>query len=286
MGDKRANTSGPEEGGGIRSPREPREPRTAGDPRPPVRSVVQGPRRLQGRCARASAATVGAVYVTALYFIFQSKIGRLEATSQGVRETQLGRLGTGDGRLALCSGFHVPTPDLARAAASQAPGAPAPQPPRSRASLPPGVPQRRAGGLPRRQPPQAQPLVPLSVGSGSSEKRTRQRRGGNLGSPSLPTRAGPGCGQTSHFTRGPCPRRPPRPPSGGPRTRRGGRPRRPPCAPLQRCAASSSPSCGLGQRCAPPGHSGCQPPFPCFLMTQILCPGHIHMGNTMCHRSK
>lgn len=139
---------------------------------------------------------------------------------------------------------------------------PAPQPPLSWALLPLGLPQQRATGLPEKQPRQSEPLVPLSVGSRSSENGKQQTRWENVGSP--PSRLVPdeAVSKGLIFPEDPAHSAPPSHPSG--RSRRLRRSQLP-CARTRSAALPRAlSSCRAGQRLAPPGHSLCQRPSSAF----------------------
>lgn len=139
---------------------------------------------------------------------------------------------------------------------------PAPQPPLSWALLPLGLPQQRLLGSTGRQPPQSEPLVPLSVRSRSSENGKQQTRWENMGSP--PSRLVPedAVSKGLIFPEYPVHSTPHSQPSG--RSRRLSRCQLP-CARTQSAALSQAvSSCRAGQGFAPPGHSLCQPPSSAF----------------------
>ena len=119
----------------------------------------------------------------------------------------------------------------------------------------------RATGVPRRQPLQSEPLVPLSVGSRSSENGKQQTRWGNRGSPRSP-RAERCCGQRSRFTRGPCPLPRSLPPEL--REQESAPKPAPRCAHPEHSAVGLSLAVALGSGLLHPGHSLCQSPSSAF----------------------
>lgn len=139
---------------------------------------------------------------------------------------------------------------------------PAPQPPLSWALLSLGLPQQRATGLPGRQLLQSEPLVPLSVGSRSSENGKQQKRWENMGSP--PSRLLPEAAVSKGLIF------PEYPAHSTPHSQRSGRSKRLcwcqfPCARTQSAALSQAvSSCRVGQGFGPPGHSLGQPPSAAF----------------------
>lgn len=130
----------------------------------------------------------------------------------------------------------------------------------------PGLPQQQAIGLSQRQPLQSEPLVPLSVGSRSSEKATGAL--GTPGVPPTPARAGRCCGLTSawlHVRSLPTPPLPRTPAPG-----------RVPGACWARSLVRSSPWRSSRKVVSSTWQSLCHPPFP-MLITPNFCGGHIHI---------